>query len=159
VKSDFKIVLSILVSIALFGCSTKLPKQTVTINSPLGLYKSNTPQKFWLAIMTDENYLLCSPESCYQGKYQKVPVDYGVILIDFYLSDIGLTIEHLSHGNGESEQFYSAMKKIRLDSPRPNDLAFNIGDCSGIFCVGLGHTRAGVKFYKIESFDAFWSVK
>lgn len=109
--------------------------------------------------MSKKSYLLCSPESCYQGKYQKVPVDYGVILIDFYLSDIGLTIEHLSHGKGESKQFYSAMKKIRLDSPRPNDLAFNIGDCGEIPCVGLGHTRAGVKFYKVENFDIFWNAE
>jgi hypothetical protein len=86
-------------------------------------------------------------------------VNYGVILIDFYLSELGETIDHLSHGKGETPQFYEAMKKIRLAEPRPNDLAFNLGDCEGIPCVGIGHTRAGVKFYKIEDFDKFWDNK
>ena len=155
-KSTLKISLSLLIAITVFGCSTKLAKQTIPVNSPLGLYKSNTSQKYWLAVMNQENYLLCSPDDCYQGKYQKVPANYGVILIDFYLSDIGLAIERLSHGEGEPLQFYSAMKQLRLKAPRANDLAFNIGDCSGKPCVGIGHTRAGVKFYKVEDFDVFW---
>lgn len=146
-------------SLALFGCSTKLPVSSTVINSPLGLYKSNTDQKFWLAIMSKQRYLLCSPEECYPGKYQKVPVNYGVILIDFYLSEIGRNVERLSHGEGETNQFYDAMKELRLAESRPNDLAFNIGDCDGIPCVGVGHSRAGVKFYRIESFDLFWKNK
>ena len=148
-------VISIL-SFLVFACSTKNPARSFMVNSPLGLYKSNTEQKFWLAIMTEGNYSLCSPKSCYHGKYQKVPVNYGVILVDFYISDIGQTIERLSHGRGETAEFYAAMKNLRLTEPRANDLAFNISDCKGIPCVGLGHTRAGVKFYKIEEFDLFW---
>ncbi len=159
VKSILKILFSLLLPIAIYGCSTKLPKQAITVGSPLGLYKSNTTQNFWLAIMTEDNYWLCSPKDCYRGKYQIVPANYGVILIDFYLSDIGLAIERLSHGKGELQQFYDAMKRLRLKMPRANDLAFNIGDCRGIPCVGLGHTRAGVKFYKIKNFDAFWSTE
>ena len=155
-KLELRVLLLPLLALLVIGCTTKTPVHSVVVNSPLGLYKSNTEQKFWLAIMTEENYWLCSPNSCYHGKYQKVPVNYGIILLDFYLSDIGLAIERLSHGNGETEQFYSATHKVRLASPRANDLAFNISDCSGTPCVGIGHTRAGVKFYKIEDFDVFW---
>ncbi len=158
-KPLVKILLFNLLTVAIFACSTKLPKQTVSINSPLGLYKSNTTQKFWLAIMAKETYLLCSPVDCYQGKYQKVPVNYGVILLDFYRSDVGLAIDRLSHGKGETAEFYAAMKNLRITEPRANDLAFNISDCKGIPCVGLGHTRAGVKFYKIEEFDLFWKAE
>ena len=106
--------------------------------------------------MQDQKYLLCSPKKCEHGSYQKVPANYGVILLDFYLLDIGLEIERLSHGNGETEAFYITMNKLRLKFPRANDLSFNIADCSGIPCVGIGHTRVGVKFYKIEDFDEFW---
>jgi len=136
-----------------------LQVSTIVINSPLGLYKSNTDQKFWLAIMSHQKYLLCSPEKCIPGKYQTVPANYGVILIDFYLSEFGQTVDHLSHGKGETKQFYETMKKLRLAEPRPNDLAFNLGNCDGIPCVGIGHSRAGVKFYKIENFDQFWKIK
>lgn len=156
-KNIFKIPLLVLLTLAIFACSTKLPKQTVTINSPLGLYKSNTDQKYWLAIMTESKYLLCSPKNCSQGKYQKIPANYGVILLDFYRTEVGLAIERLSHGKGETDEFYTAINLIRKNSLRANDLAFNIGDCDGIPCVGIGHTRAGVKFYKIDDFDSFWS--
>ena len=146
-------------SLILLGCSTKLPVSSIVINSPLGLYKSNTDQKYWIAIMSNQKYLLCSPEKCFPGKYQTVPANYGVILIDFYLSEFGQTVDHLSHGKGETKKFYETMKKLRLAEPRPNDLAFNLGNCDGIPCVGIGHSRAGVKFYKIENFDQFWKIK
>jgi len=158
-RTKNRLVLLVIFTLILFGCSTKIPVNSTVIKSPLGLYKSNTLQKFWLAIMSDQKYLLCSPEKCYPGIYQSVPANYGVILIDFYLSEFGQTISQLSHGKGETKQFYEAMKKLRLAEPRPNDLAFNLGNCDGIPCVGLGHSRAGVIFYKVENFDLFWKIK
>jgi len=141
------------------ACSTKIPQRTITVESPLGLYCSDTDEKFWLAIMSEYRYLLCSPQSCYRGKYEAVAVDYGVILIDFFLSEQGLAIENLSHGDENSEAFYQAMRKLRLEQIRPNDFAFNIGECNGTPCVGIGHARDGVKFYKVEDFDSYWPLK
>lgn len=140
------------------GCSSKLPVQAKRVISPLGLYKSNTKQKFWLAIMTNNQYLLCSPSSCSSGNYEQVPANYGVILNDFFKTEIGLKVETLSHGLGNSKSFYKAMKELRLSSDRADDLAFNIGDCDGTPCAGVGHMRHGVKFYKIENFDQFWRI-
>jgi len=149
------ISLSIL-PIFLFSCSSRMPATVSKVASPLGLYKSNTNQKYWLAIMQNNKYLLCSTVDCFNGKYERVPANYGVILIDFYKSQIGLDIEKLSHGLNNTESFYVAMKKLRMNSNRANDLAFNIGDCYNVPCVGIGHTREGVKFYRIEDFDQFW---
>jgi len=158
-KNIFRMPLLVLLTLTILACSTKLPVRSTVINSPLGLYKTNTDQKYWLAIMAESKYLLCSPIDCSQGKYQKVPANYGVILLDFYSTEIGLAIERLSHGKGETDEFYVAINQLRQKSPRANDLAFNIGDCNGTPCVGIGHTRAGVKFYKVEDFDMFWISK
>jgi hypothetical protein len=149
----FFLVLSLILT---FSCSTRTPVNYVKVKSPLGLYKSNTSQKYWIAIMQEYQYLLCSTKRCIKGEYERVPSNYGVILLNFFDSDIGLNIEELSHGFNNSQSFYSAMKAIRLESNRPNDFAFNIGDCNGVPCVGIGHTREGVKFYRIEDFNDYW---
>lgn len=108
--------------------------------------------------MQNNQYLLCSPSECYKGLYERLPVNYGVILIDFYASEIGLQIERLSHGEPNTNDFYTLMKTIRLSQLRANDLAFNIDTCQAIPCVGLGHRRDGFKFLKIENFDSFWQL-
>jgi len=148
---------SLLIS-TLFACSTKPIHAPLVIKSPLGIYKSNSQQKYWLAIMENEQYFLCSSKECYQGKYQRVPANYGVILVGFFATEIGQRIEYLSHKDNNTEVFYQAMKKLRLSEPRANDLAFHVSSCDGVPCVGLGHRRSGIKFYKIEDFDAFWKV-
>jgi len=138
------------------SCASQLPQSVLTINSPLGIYRSNTQENYWLAIQTNRQYMLCSPQKCYQGIYQIVPANYGVILLDFYLSDIGLAIERLSHGSGNTDAFFESMKQYRLQQSRANDQVFNLSDCGGIVCVGIGHRRNGVKFYRVENFDRYW---
>jgi hypothetical protein len=145
-----------LLAMFVFSCSTKSPFKIQKVSSPLGLYKSNTSQKYWIAIMQNNQYLLCSTLHCINGQYERVPANYGVILLDFYVSDIGLNIEKLSHGFNNTQAFYTAMKKLRLEGNRPNDMAFNVGQCNGIPCVGIGHTSEGVKFFRIEDFDGYW---
>jgi|GEM_PF-2656669 len=140
----------ILLSVA---CSSKKTRVPSKADSPLGLYQSNTPQQFWLAILADNSYLLCSIRYCRQGQYESIAARYGVILLDFFSSDIGLKIERLSHGQGHSEVFYQQMRQIRLRQMRPNDLAFHVSDCGEIFCAGIGHRAEGVKFFKVVDFN------
>ncbi|NNJ72500.1 MAG: hypothetical protein HKP09_04895 [Enterobacterales bacterium] len=152
-----KITIFSLVTLAMAGCSTTAPIHAPNVQSPLGLYRTNTDAKYWLAILQNNVYLLCSPKECTQGKYERVAVDYGVILLDFYATDIGLAIEKLIHGQNRSHEFTKTMRQIRLSQERPDDQVFNINQCAGIPCVGIGHSREGIKFYRIESFDSFWN--
>jgi len=134
------------------GCTTVPILNPAKIESPLGLYKSNSAEKYWLAIMQSEQYLLCSPDECHKGAYQNVPAKYGVILLDFFVSNLGQDIERQSHKANNTEAFFQAMNALRLAEPRPNDLAFYVSDCQGTPCAGVGHRRSGIKFYKIEDF-------
>ena len=140
----------------LTGCSAIPPKETQSVMSPLGIYTSNSNNKYWLVILEDNNYLLCNPQICNSGAYERLPINYGVILLGFYQTAIGLALEKEIHGEGHSEQFLAAMKKIRLMQQRPDDQVFNISQCDGVPCIGIGHTREGIKFYRIEQFDDFW---
>ncbi len=149
IENVFKLTLLLLVFLV-SACSTKLTIQPTKVKSPFGIYKSNTTQKYWVEILQKNEYKLCSIEECFKGVYENIPASYGVILIDFYTSETGLKIEKVSHGKTKNNQFYSAMKIFRLSQHRPNDLAFNIGDCNGTPCVGIGHTRNGIKFLKAE---------
>lgn len=152
------VVLMIIQTFLLTGCQSqpvKLP-QRENIVSPLGIYVTNTTQKYWLAILREQKYLICSPSYCQTNSYQTVAVNYGVILLDFFVTEHGEQLERLSHGSLKSEAFYQSMKNNRMQLTRPNDLAFNIRDCQGIPCAGIGHVRDGVKFYKVENFDEFW---
>lgn len=153
-----KIYLVSTVLVVLVGCQNSriiVPQEEVIL-SPLGIYVTNTSQKFWLAILQGGRYYICSPKNCVSQSYQRLPVDYGVILEGFYLTEHGAIIERLSHGLVKDDSFYEKMKSVRMQLSRPNDLAFNIKDCMGISCVGIGHVRNGVKFYRVESFDEFW---
>ena len=149
------ITLMLIVSV-LVGCSTKTQKTQTQPKSPLGIYVSDSPQKFWIAILKNNTYLLCTPSKCEQNRYQKVKVNYGLILIDFYRSEIGQAIEIESHGLEIDTQGIEKLKQFRLEQPRPYDLAFNLMQCQDAYCVSLGHTRDGIKFYKAEEFDRFW---
>jgi len=150
-RHDFRLVFSLLLSLTTLACSTNKPIYSVEIKSPLGVYQSDSQQKYWIEIKAQGHYSLCSASACDQGQYETVPVKYGVILLDFYSSDIGLEIEQLSHGTGYDKAYYAAMKAIRQTQPRADDLAFNIGNCDGVPCVGIGHKRDGVRFYKLPS--------
>ncbi len=138
------------------GCSTSVPAYDRPLASPLGLYRTNSAEKYWLAILAQENYLICDATRCDSGKYERVAVDYGVILVDFYATEIGMAIEKRIHGMNKSTEFVEAMRLIRQELERPNDLVINLRQCGDLICAGIGHSREGIKFYRIESFDDYW---
>ena len=138
------------------GCASKLPVSDAVINSPLGLYRSDTDMQFWLAILDDEQYLICDTQRCESGRYERVAVDYGVILLDFYGTAMGQAIEQRIHGRNASAEFIAAMTDIRKAQSRPDDVVFNLRYCGQTACAAIGHSRNGVKFYRVESFDNFW---
>ena len=149
----------LIVVFLLVGCSSQPVKKSDLITAPLGLYRTDTTQKFWLAILQNNKYLICSPSDCNSGLYETVAVNHGIILLDFYLTEIGKTIEPLLHGNGKSAAFINAMQEIRQQQPRPNDQVFNLTICEQTPCVRLGHGREGVTFYRVEDFNAFWESR
>ncbi|TQV72804.1 hypothetical protein FLL45_15150 [Aliikangiella marina] len=135
---------------ALGACSTVTQQQKPRVNSPFGVFKYDGEKRFWVAIERAGIYYLCDENQCEQNKVERVAVNYGVILIDFFTSSMGLAIEKLSHGENVSEAYIAKMRKIRLQNSRPNDLAFNIGYCGETPCVGIGHRGSGVKFRLIQ---------
>lgn len=138
------------------GCASKKPVSEINIQSPLGIYRSDTKEQFWLAVLENEGYLICDTSGCESRSYERVAVDYGIILLDFYGTQIGQAIEKKIHGDFVSAEFIAAMTNIRKQQLRPNDLVFNLRECGEILCAAIGHSREGVKFYKVESFDNFW---
>lgn len=131
------------------SCSQNLQKSTVEIDSPLGVYQSNTKENYRVTIFKNQRYSLCSTTQCVHGKYQSLPVKYGIILIDFFSSSLGKRIARSSHGTGNTDAFYLAMEKYRLSQPRANDLPFHLSNCNGVVCAGIGHRRNGLHFVKI----------
>ncbi|MCW8878851.1 MAG: hypothetical protein OQK04_15030 [Kangiellaceae bacterium] len=146
----------IFIAAILTGCTTTSRLPETRAKSPLGIYVSDSPQKFWLVIFDNDTYQLCSTSKCVRNRYQKVNVNYGLILIDFYHSEIGQQIERESHGLEIDQYGIEKLRQLRLNQPRPYDLAFNLMQCQDAFCASLGHTRDGIRFYKVEEFDKYW---
>ena len=138
----------IFVTFSLTACSNKPVLNRAKINSPMGVYESNTIPTYTIEIKQNFSYSICLLSSCFEGQYEEVSANYGAILLNFYSSSIGLEIEQLSHRTNNTDAFLKAMRQIRLNEPRPNDLAFHISDCDGTPCAGIGHRRSGVRFYK-----------
>ena len=155
--SRLVIILAAVVSLT-SGCASKLPSPVTEIDSPLGIYQSDTEDQFWLALLANELYYICDPLQCEKGKYERVAVDYGVILLDFYGTATGQAMEHQIHGRNASPEFIAAMRDIRQAQLRPNDLVFNLSFCEDLICAVVGHSRDGVTFYRIESFDNVWNI-
>jgi len=146
------ILVVIFVTFSLAACSNKPVLNRAKIDSPLGVYESNTIPTYTIEIKQNLSYSICSLSNCFDGQYERVPANYGVILLNFFSSSIGLEIEQLSHLANNTDAFFKAMRQIRLNEPRPNDLAFHISDCDGIPCAGIGHRRSGIRFYKKKDY-------
>lgn len=150
------ITLCFLLMIFTSGCSHRPIDSVDKIHAPLGLYKSNSTEKFWLALLSNEQYMICNPSECNLGIYERVFVDHGVILLDFYKTKIGHSLEKFIHGANKSSEFLAAMKALRLQQARPDDQVFNMAFCGETPCVTFGHGRDGIQFYQVENFDSFW---
>ena len=152
-NSHNSILLIIFVIFTLSACNNKVVLNRANIISPIGIYESNTNPTYTIEIKHNLSYLVCSIDNCFDGEYEKVSANYGVILLDFFSSSTGLELERFSHRQNNTDEFFKAMRQLRLSEPRPNDLAFHITDCNGIPCAGIGHRRSGIKFYKKESIN------
>ena len=150
------VLIAILILLFTTGCASKLPTPEVQILSPLGLYRTDTEEQFWLAILDNEQYLICDTQRCEAARYERVAVDYGVILLGFYSTATGQAIEKRIHGRNASDEFVAAMTDFRKTQSRPDDLVFNLRNCDQTACAAVGHSRDGVKFYRVESFDNYW---
>ena len=150
-RTIFRLVFAGIFTIGMTACSTNNSLKQQRVDSPLGLFRFHNESTFWIAVRENNEYLVCNQNHCDTNRYERVPANYGVILLDFFNSPIGLEIESYFHGVQVSDKYINFMRQIRTNSFRPNDLAFNIGFCGESPCVGLGHRGAGVKFIKINS--------
>lgn len=147
---------SVLLLLIVSGCSHRPSQSVDNIHAPLGLYISSSTEKFWLALLSNERYMICNPYECNSGIYERVAVNHGVILLDFYQTEIAQSLEKSIHGADKSSEFIEAMISLRMQQPRANDQVFNMTFCDEIPCVTIGHGRDGIRFYQVENFDSFW---
>lgn len=145
----------ILVLILIVSCD-----KNERVPSPLGIYKVDTEQVYWLTIYPNEVYQLCSVHKCFKNTYVKSYSNHSIRLKNFYLSDIGLNLERLSAGFYDTEGILKALQQQRLNSKYPNDKPFAVGYCSGkIPCSVEGNMEDPLTYYQILNFDKYWKPK
>jgi len=118
-----------------------------------GLYISDHNKQFWLALQASNRYLLCDRWQCFSGEYERLQVNYAVVLRDFYNNPIGQKIEALSHGDNAPEKLVTDLRQLRLRQPRPMDQALHFDPCGETYCAGIGHRRNGIKFFQLTGFE------
>ena len=141
----------------LFGCTHSTINVDKSELSPFGTYTAiinhadNSTQNFKLQINENSTYQLCLKEKCEVAKLEKVPANYGLILVNFYQLKNGAALERASFARPVSDAFYQKIAAIRLTQPRAHDLAFNLTYCDNTPCFRLGHSRRGVIFIKSQT--------
>jgi hypothetical protein len=140
-------------SILVFACARMPVHQHQSDFQLQGLYLSNHNKQFWLALQASNKYLLCDHWQCFSGEYERLQVNYAVVLKDFYNNPIGQKIEALSHGDNAPEKLVTDLRQLRLSQPRPMDQALHFDPCGETYCAGIGHRRDGIKFFQLTGFE------
>jgi len=145
----FRLLSLIFTFFLLQGCASHLALPDKRELSAFGVFVAQTNQyEYKLTIRKNLTYQLCDSSACFEGKVESTPKTYGVILLDFYASEQGKSIELASFGRTLSDEFIAQLRSVRLMQPRANDLAFNLTLCGDNPCARIGHSRRGILFIK-----------
>ena len=115
----------------------------------LGIYVSDTTEKFWIVIKNKGIYQLCNPQRCESGEYWGHS-PHSIQLEGFYRLALG---EEFSKLQDKDFHKRNSVYKPRF-SNKSDTLIFDTHKCNGArrYCLMFGYYESPIRFERVYSF-------